>query len=174
MIYIELKEFLKYSKIETRSETSKFGDRSLGIPVELPTCVFLNCNCSNSDWHLHWSYFKVSGLNTWPFSIEFILFLTFAYARTPNICNRNLDTAMRVKVYSAFKVCFDFNAKRGTFCNLWLFKFCHLFNKLFFTGSCFYYQIMWFYWWRHLEDDVLYSYFCNVYAGIDIWTTIWF
>jgi len=37
---MELKEFLKYSKIETRSETSKFGDRSLGIPVELPNNPF--------------------------------------------------------------------------------------------------------------------------------------
>jgi len=28
--------FLKYSKIEIRSETSKSGDRSFAIPVELP------------------------------------------------------------------------------------------------------------------------------------------
>jgi len=38
------KEFLKYSKIETRSETSKSGDRSLAIPVELPENRFLSFN----------------------------------------------------------------------------------------------------------------------------------
>ena len=27
------------------------------------TCVFLNCDCSNSEWHLHWNRFYVSGLN---------------------------------------------------------------------------------------------------------------
>ena len=37
MITIKHKECLKYSKIETSSETSKSGDRSLAIPVELPT-----------------------------------------------------------------------------------------------------------------------------------------
>ena len=37
MITIKHKECLKYSKFETRSETSKYGDRSLAIPVELPT-----------------------------------------------------------------------------------------------------------------------------------------
>ena len=41
-MYIKRKEFLKYSKIETHSETSKSGDRSLAIPVELPNypCIF--------------------------------------------------------------------------------------------------------------------------------------
>jgi len=33
------KNVLQYSKIVTRSETSKSGDRSLAIPVELPTVV---------------------------------------------------------------------------------------------------------------------------------------
>jgi len=37
LIYITHKEFLRYSKTETRSETSKSEDRSLAIPVELPS-----------------------------------------------------------------------------------------------------------------------------------------
>ena len=37
MIYRNHKELLKYSKIETHGETSKSGDRSLAIPVELPS-----------------------------------------------------------------------------------------------------------------------------------------
>ena len=37
LIYIKHRECFKYSKIETHSETSKSGDRSLAIPVELPT-----------------------------------------------------------------------------------------------------------------------------------------
>jgi len=42
---------------------------------------------------------------------------------------------MRVYVYIAFKVCSYFNSKGG---NLWPFKLCHLFNKLFFTNCCFF------------------------------------
>ena len=34
--------FFKYSKIEIRSETSKSGDRSLAIPIELPYKYLLN------------------------------------------------------------------------------------------------------------------------------------
>jgi len=47
LIYIELKEFLKYSNLETGSETSKFGDRSLGIPVEIPRAI--NSGSAASD-----------------------------------------------------------------------------------------------------------------------------
>jgi len=53
------------------------------------------------------------------------------------------------------QVCSFFNAKEG---NLWLFKISRLLNKLFLT-NCWFSQRMWFSWRRHLEDDVLYTYF---------------
>jgi len=93
LIYIKHKDFFKYFKIETRSETSKSGDRSLAIPVELPR-----------DF---WNYFKSkkSAHNT---NIPLEQLKKFCYYLSNNIStsNEEADDFWATNDLSADNVCF--------------------------------------------------------------------